>query len=113
MRCAHAGELKRGDEKMNPFTYKRASNQAEAIREVASNKEAKFLGGGTNLIDLMKMSVQQPDELVDINRLELKRIEKTANGLRIGALASNSEVANNRLIREKYPVLAEAILAGA
>src|SRR5947209_16937432 len=98
---------------MNTFTYKRATTQAEAIREVASNKEAKFLGGGTNLIDLMKMGVQQPNELVDINRLALKRIEKTQSGLRIGALVSNSEVANNRLVRENYPVLAEAILAGA
>ena len=98
---------------MNTFTYKRATTQGEAIREVASNKEAKFLGGGTNLIDLMKMGVQQPNELVDINRLALKRIEKTQSGLRIGALVSNSEVANNRLVRENYPVLAEAILAGA
>src|SRR5256714_3917856 len=98
---------------MNTFTYKRATTQGEAIREVAGNKEAKFLGGGTNLIDLMKMGVQQPNELVDINRLALKKIEKTQSGLRIGALVSNSEVANNRLVRENYPVLAEAILAGA
>jgi xanthine dehydrogenase YagS FAD-binding subunit len=98
---------------MNPFTYKRATDQAEAIREVASNHNAKFLAGGTNLIDLMKMSVQQPDELVDITRLALKKIEPTPTGLRIGALASNSEVANHRLVRESFPVLSEALLAGA
>jgi len=98
---------------MNPFTYKRATDQSGAIREVAANANAKFLAGGTNLIDLMKMNVQQPAELVDINRLALKRIEKTPTGLRIGALASNSEVATNALVRENFPVLSEALLAGA
>src|SRR5437660_7391429 len=98
---------------MNPFTYKRATDQSGAIREVAGNANAKFLAGGTNLIDLMKMNVQQPAELVDINRLALKRIEKTPTGLRIGALASNSEVATNALVRENFPVLSEALLAGA
>ncbi|HYY99738.1 MAG TPA: FAD binding domain-containing protein, partial [Pyrinomonadaceae bacterium] len=60
---------------MNPFTYKRATDKAEAVREVAGKGNAKFLAGGTNLIDLMKMNVQQPGELVDINRLALKKIE--------------------------------------
>ncbi len=98
---------------MNPFTYKRATDSAEAVREVAGNNNAKFLAGGTNLIDLMKMNVQQPDELVDINRLALKKIEKISTGLRIGALASNSEVANDQRVRENFPVLSEALLAGA
>jgi xanthine dehydrogenase YagS FAD-binding subunit len=98
---------------MNAFTYKRATDKAEAVREIASNSRAKFLAGGTNLIDLMKMSVQQPDELIDINRLALKKIEQTPTGLRIGALASNSEVAGNKLVRASYPVLSEALLAGA
>jgi xanthine dehydrogenase YagS FAD-binding subunit len=98
---------------MNPFTYKRAANQAEALSEVAANTGAKFLAGGTNLIDLMKMNVQQPNELVDINRLALKKIEKIPSGLRIGALASNSEVAKNPLVQESFPVLSEALLAGA
>ena len=98
---------------MNPFTYKRATDQAEAIREVAGNRDAKFLAGGTNLVDLMKVNVQSPNELVDINRLALKKIEKTPTGLRIGALASNSEVANNKLVRDSFPVLSEALLAGA
>src|SRR5207237_5675351 len=80
---------------------------------VADNNNAKFLAGGTNLIDLMKMNVQSPTELVDINRLALKKIEQTPTGLRIGALASNTEVANNALVRANFPVLSEALHAGA
>lgn len=98
---------------MNPFTYKRATNQAEAVQGIASHKNAKILAGGTNLVDLMKMGVQQLEELVDINRLDLKKIEKTATGLRLGALASNSDVAMNALVREGFPVLSEALLSGA
>jgi len=98
---------------MHPFTYKRATDRAEAIRAVADNNNAKFLAGGTNLIDLMKMNVQSPTELVDINRLALKKIEQTPTGLRIGALASNTEVANNALVRANFPVLSEALHAGA
>ncbi len=98
---------------MNAFTYKRAADTAEAVREVAADGGAKFLAGGTNLIDLMKMGVQQPDELIDINRLALKKIERTPTGLRIGALVSNSEVANDPLVREGFPALSEALLAGA
>jgi len=98
---------------MNPFTYKRATNQKEAVREVAGNRDAKFLAGGTNLIDLMKVGAQTPNQLVDINRLALKKIERIPGGLRIGALATNTEVAVNKIVRENYPVLSEAILAGA
>src|ERR1041384_7295700 len=98
---------------MNAFTYKRAGDQSEAVREIAANGRAKFLAGGTNLIDLMKMNVQQPDELIDITRLALKKIEQTPKGLRLGALATNSEVATNKLVRANYPVLSEALLAGA
>jgi xanthine dehydrogenase YagS FAD-binding subunit len=98
---------------MNSFTYKRATDSAQAVREVAANNNAKFLAGGTNLVDLMKMNIQQPDELVDINRLALKAIQPTANGLRLGALATNTEVAVNKLVQNGYPVLSEAILAGA
>src|SRR5438045_3867654 len=97
---------------MKPFIYKRASTSTEAIHEV-SNRDAKFLAGGTNLIDLMKMNVQSPNEIVDINRLTLKQIEKTATGVRIGALASNSGVAVNPIVRAEFPVLSEALLAGA
>lgn len=98
---------------MNPFVYKRATNPGDAIHQVATNSNAKFLGGGTNLIDLMKVDVHSPTALVDINRLDLKRIDKNGNGLRIGALVSNSDVANSRLVMDNYPVLSQAILAGA
>lgn len=98
---------------MNPFTYKRATAPAEAIREVAAARDAKFLAGGTNLVDLMKVGVQTPSQLVDINRLDLKRIERTDGGLRIGALATNTAVAVSPLVRENYPVLSEALLSGA
>jgi xanthine dehydrogenase YagS FAD-binding subunit len=98
---------------MNSFTYKRAANQAEALRGVAGNTGAKFLAGGTNLIDLMKMNVQQPSELVDINRLDLKKIEQTSTGIRIGALVSNTAVASNKLVQQSFPVLSEALFAGA
>src|SRR3954447_24328460 len=98
---------------MNSFTYKRATDSAQAVRKVAANNNAKFLAGGTNLVDLIKMNVQQPDELIDINRLALKAIQRTANGLRLGALAANAEVAVHKLVQNGYPVLSEAILAGA
>ena len=98
---------------MNPFTYKRVTEQAEAVRAIAGKRNTKFLAGGTNLIDLMKMNVQQPDELVDINRLALKKIERTPAGLRIGALVTNSAAANDKLVRANFPVLSEALLAGA
>jgi xanthine dehydrogenase YagS FAD-binding subunit len=98
---------------MNPFTYKRATDPAEAIHEAAGGTATKFLAGGTNLVDLMKMNVEMPAELVDITRVGLKKIERTATGLRVGALATNTEVATNAIVREEYPVLSEAILAGA
>ncbi len=101
---------------MNPFTYTRATDGAAALKELnAANGQAKFLGGGTNLIDLMKMGVEHPAKLVDINRLEpLAKIEELpGGGMRLGALSRNTEVAEHALIKERYPVLSEAILAGA
>jgi len=98
---------------MNPFTYTRAPDKATAIREVTSAPQATFLGGGTNLVDLMKEGVEHPDHLVDIHRLPLDKIEENAGGLRIGAMATNSDVANHSLVREHYPLLAQALLAGA
>src|SRR3954463_8103560 len=97
---------------MNPFAYKRAGSQTEAVHEVSANHNAKFLAGGTNLIDLIKMNVQAPSELVDINRLAMKQIEKTATGIRIGALVTNSDLANNAIVRAEFPVLSQALLAG-
>lgn len=98
---------------MKPFAYTRATEERAAIQTVASNTQAKFIAGGTNLLDLMKEGVTQPSQLVDITRLPLGQIEVISGGVRIGALAKNSDVANNPLIKERYPLLSEAFLAGA
>src|SRR5437870_12325972 len=99
---------------MNPFTYSRAADADQAVTAISSKPQGKFLGGGTNLIDLMKMGVETPNELVDINRLPLGQIEELPDkGLRIGALARNSDVAKHELIKTRYPVLSEALLSGA
>lgn len=99
---------------MNSFTYTRASDVANAISEVATNDRAKFIAGGTNLIDLMKENVARPSHLVDITRLPLSRIEDTADGgLRLGALVTNADTAYNEQIEKRYPLLSKAILAGA
>jgi xanthine dehydrogenase YagS FAD-binding subunit len=100
---------------MSPFSYSRASDAQTAVREVAANSKAKFLGGGTNLVDLMKMGVEQPEQLVDINRLDLTKVEELPNngGVRIGALVRNSDLAEHPLITSRYPVLSEALLSGA
>jgi xanthine dehydrogenase YagS FAD-binding subunit len=98
---------------MNPFQYTRSFAAAGAIQSVLKEPHAHFLAGGTNLIDLMKMGVVLPERLVDINGLPLKSIEKTPTGLRIGALATNSAVADHPLVLEGYPLLSLAINAGA
>jgi xanthine dehydrogenase YagS FAD-binding subunit len=99
---------------MIPFTYSRATDPQQAVSAVASNRNAKFLGGGTNLIDLMKMGVEAPTQLVDLNRLPLTQIEEMpGGGVRIGGLARNSDVAEHPLVVDRYPVLSQALLAGA
>ncbi|QDA58982.1 FAD binding domain-containing protein [Hymenobacter jejuensis] len=98
---------------MNPFQYVRPSKQQAAIDAVAKDPTAKFIAGGTNLVDLMKRGVMTPHKLVDINRLPLNKIEQQNNSLRIGALALNSAVAEDRQVREKQPLLALALNAGA
>ncbi|MFY9623488.1 MAG: xanthine dehydrogenase family protein subunit M [Rhodoplanes sp.] len=96
------------------FDYVRAADVADAVRQIAADPTAKFIAGGTNLIDLMKEDVERPSRLIDITRLPLKTIEETANGgLRIGALVPNSDLAYHPLIEQRYPMLASAILAGA
>ena len=96
------------------FQYTRASDVADAVRQVAADPTAKFIAGGTNLIDLMKEDVERPARLIDISRLPLKTVEETAEGgLRIGALVPNSDLAYHPLIAQRYPILASAILAGA
>ena len=99
---------------MNPFQYTRSSAASGAIASLVKEPQAHLLAGGTNLIDLMKMGVVVPQRLVDINPLPLKSVEKTAKGsLRIGALATNSEVADHPLVLQDYPLLSLAINAGA
>jgi len=98
---------------MRPFTYTRAQTVDEAIGAYGEGPDVRFIGGGTNLLDLMKMGVERPARLVDVNRLPLTSIEEHEGGVRIGALVSNTDAANHQLIRTRYPVLSEAILAGA
>jgi xanthine dehydrogenase YagS FAD-binding subunit len=96
------------------FQYARANDVADAVRMMAADPAAKFIAGGTNLIDLMKQDVERPSRLIDISRLPLKTVEETASGtLRIGALVPNSDLAYHPLIEQRYPLLASAILAGA
>jgi xanthine dehydrogenase YagS FAD-binding subunit len=98
---------------MRPFKYTNANDEAGAVRAVSANKEAKFLAGGTNLIDLMKEYVERPNEIVDVSQLKLTQIRSTTNGISIGALAKNGATANHPLVRQNYPLLSMAILAGA
>jgi xanthine dehydrogenase YagS FAD-binding subunit len=99
---------------MNRFSYLRATSVDEAVREAASDPTARFIAGGTNLIDLMKYNVERPARLIDITRLPLDRIEETdGGGLRIGALVTNDEAAYDARVRDRYPLLSSAILAGA
>lgn len=95
------------------FEYSRVSSVKAAIDTLVKNPNAGFIAGGTNLVDLMKKGVMSPTRLIDINNLPLKQVEETAKGLSIGALAINSEVADNTLVQEKYPLLAMAFKAGA
>jgi xanthine dehydrogenase YagS FAD-binding subunit len=99
---------------MNNFEYARASDVADAVRRIAADPAAKFIAGGTNLIDLMKENVARPSRLIDITHLPLNNIEETDDGgLRIGALVPNSDLAYHPQIEARYPVLSSAILAGA
>ncbi len=99
---------------MNPIEFQRAEAPEAAIKALAANRNSKVLGGGTNLIDLMKQGVERPAELIDINPLPLAEItELPDGGLRLGATARNSDTAANQKVREQYPMLAQAILAGA
>ena len=87
---------------------------ADAVRQIAADPAAKFIAGGTNLIDLMKDDVERPSRLIDISRLPLKTVEETPDGgLRIGALVPNTDLAYHPLIEQRYPLLSSAILAGA
>ena len=99
---------------MQPFEYARARDAQDAVNAVGRAPGSKFLAGGTNLVDLMKQQVELPSHLIDINRLDLAKIEALPDGgLRLGALARNADTANHELVRQHYPLLSQAILAGA
>jgi xanthine dehydrogenase YagS FAD-binding subunit len=99
---------------MYPFTVYKPKNNKEAVNAIATNDASKFIGGGTNLIDLMKMNIERPGRLIDINSLDLKKIEALPSGnIRIGALVSNSNLAYDDNILKRYPLLSKAILSGA
>jgi xanthine dehydrogenase YagS FAD-binding subunit len=96
------------------FEYARPSDVADAVRQIAADPAAKFIAGGTNLVDLMKKDVERPPRLIDISRLPLKAVaEMPDGGLRVGALVPNTDLAYHPLIEQRYPMLSSAILAGA
>jgi xanthine dehydrogenase YagS FAD-binding subunit len=96
------------------FQYSRANDVGDAVRQISVDPTAKFIAGGTNLIDLMKEHVERPSHLIDISRLPLTAVEETdSGGVRVGALVPNSDLAYHPLIAARYPLLASAILAGA
>ncbi|SHN23101.1 FAD binding domain-containing protein [Streptomyces yunnanensis] len=99
---------------MRPFGYLRVASVDEAVRAAAGQPGAQFLAGGTNLVDLMKLGVEAPRTLIDIGRLPLDRVEELPDGgLRIGALVRNADLAAVPAVRDRYPVLSQALLAGA
>ena len=98
---------------MKSFRYERASGIASACVS-AARAAAKFIAGGTNLVDLMKLEIETPAQLIDTNALPLRGIEETPeHGMRIGALVTNSALAADMRVRRQYPLLSQAILAGA
>ena len=99
---------------MRPFNYQRAADAASAAKAAAQHPGARFIAGGTNLLDLMKLQIETPPLLIDINHLGLDRIEKIdGGGLRIGALVRNTDLAADKRVRRDYPVLARALVSGA
>ena len=99
---------------MKPYDYQRARDIPGAVAALAEQPNGKYLAGGTNLVDLMKLEVMTPDVLVDVRRLTSDRIEETEDGsVRIGAAVTNSDLAADRTIRSRYPVLSQALLSGA
>src|SRR5437899_12570521 len=99
---------------MKPFRYERANDASTAVAMLAQASGGAFLGGGTNLVDLMKLGVAKPELLIDISHLPYDRVELLADGsVRIGAAVRNGDLAADRTIRTRYPLLAQALLAGA
>src|SRR4029077_20284262 len=101
-----AGDGSDGRQVVNNFEYSRATDVADAVRQIVADPAAKFIAGGTNLVDLMKYEVEHPTRLVDITHLPLKTVERTNDGgVRIGALVPNSDLAYHPVIADRYPLL--------
>ena len=99
---------------MRPFTYERADSAAGAAKAAVETPGSKFLAGGTNLLDLMKLEIERPTHLIDVGRLPLSEISETPDGgVRIGAVVTNSAAASDRRVRTLYPVFSHALIAGA
>ncbi len=99
---------------MKAFTFERASSVEAAAKSAASNPGAKFIAGGTNLLDLMKLEIETPTHLIDVNGLGLDKIETTENGgLRVGAMVRNTDLASDATVRRDYGLLSRALVAGA
>ena len=98
---------------MQPFNYTQETSSEGAIATFTENSQSKFIAGGTTLLDLMKQYVETPQQLVDINSLPLSKVEITSTGVRIGALARMSDVAASEVIRDRFPVISEALLVSA
>jgi xanthine dehydrogenase YagS FAD-binding subunit len=99
---------------VRPFAYERAGDAAGAVELLGGDRGARFLAGGTNLVDLMRLEVETPQRLVDVNRLGHDRIETLGDGsMRVGATVRNSDLATHPDVRERYPMLSEALLSGA
>lgn len=98
---------------MQPFKFTRTADAGTAIQAALVNAGARYVAGGTNIVDLMKEGVENPSELIDVARLNLAQIRTTSGGISIGALAKNTDTANHPLVRRDFPLLTQAILAGA
>ena len=99
---------------MNPFTLIEARDNKAVVNALTSNNKSKLIAGGTNILDLMKMYVEKPEQLIDINALDLRKIETLPNGgIRVGALVTNTDFAYHPAVVKQYPVLSEALLSGA
>lgn len=99
---------------MKPFEYEKATDVTHALTLLAERPNARFLGGGTNLVDLVRRGVETPDSLVDVTGLPLSEVEETpGGGVCIGAVVTNADLAHHPLVRSRYPLLSQAVLAGA